>query len=61
MNLYTNDPNSRLKTVAVSGQIFDPNILLLEGGLNNSGNYSITLSLNNNSNIVAAQYDVHWV
>ncbi|MBQ8386807.1 MAG: DUF1573 domain-containing protein [Paludibacteraceae bacterium] len=60
MNLYTNDPNNRLKTVALSGHIFEPNTLALSGQNNKDGTYTLSVALENYSDIVAVQYDVHW-
>ena len=60
MNLYTNDPNNRLKTVALSGQVFEPNTLTLEGGSQADGSYILMVGMDNYTDIVAVQYDVHW-
>ena len=60
MNLYTNDPNNRLKTVALSGQVFEPNALTLEGGPQADGSYILVVGMDNYTDIVAIQYDLHW-
>jgi hypothetical protein len=60
MNLYTNDPNNRLKTVALSGQVFEPNALSLSGHSNQDGTYTLSVALDNYTDIVAVQYDIHW-
>jgi hypothetical protein len=60
MNLYTNDPNNRLKTVALSGQVFEPNTLTLEGGSQADGSYILVVGMDNYTDIVAIQYDLHW-
>lgn len=60
MNLYTNDPNNRLKTVALSGQVFEPNTLTLEGGPQADGSYILVVGMDNYTDIVAIQYDLHW-
>ena len=60
MNLYTNDPNNRLKTVALSGHTFEPNTLALSGQNKKDGTYTLSVALENYSDIVAVQYDVHW-
>ena len=60
MNLYTNDPNNRLKTVALSGQVFAPNTLTLEGGSQADGSYILVVGMDNYTDIVAIQYDLHW-
>ena len=31
MNLYTNDPTNRLKAIALSGHVYEPNSLIIEG------------------------------
>ena len=60
MNIYTNDPNNRLKTVALSGQVFEPNTLTLEGGSQADGSYILVVGMDNYTDIVAIQYDLHW-
>ena len=60
MNLYTNDPNNRLKTVALSGHVFEPNTLILNGQSNQDGTYTLSVALDNYTDIVAVQYDLHW-
>ena len=60
MNLYTNDPNNRLKTVALSGHVFEPNALTLNGQSNQDDTYTLSVALDNYTDIVAVQYDLHW-
>ena len=60
MNLYTNDPNNRLKTVTLSGQVYEPNTLILKGQNNQEGTYTLSVALDNYTDIVAVQYDLHW-
>lgn len=60
MNIYTNDPQNRMKQVAVSGYIYEPNIVELTGKSTDNG-YDLSVSLNNYSKIVALQMDVHWL
>ncbi len=60
MNLYTNDPNNRLKTVALSGHVFEPNTLTLSGDNQTDGSYTLSVGLDNYTDIVAVQYDLHW-
>ena len=60
MNLYTNDPNNRLKTVALSGHVYEPNTLVLNGQNNQDGTYTLSVALDNYTDIVAIQYDLHW-
>ena len=61
MNLYTNDPNNRLKTVALSGTVYEPNALTLDGETLLDGTYSLSIGLENYTDIVAVQYDLHWI
>ena len=60
MNLYTNDPNNRLKTVALSGHVYEPNALIPSGQSNQDGTYTLSVTLDNYTDIVAVQYDLHW-
>lgn len=61
MNLYTNDPTMRMKTIAVSGHIYEPNSLSATGTAMPNDAYSLSVSLSNYSDIVAAQFDIHWL
>lgn len=62
MNLYTNDPTARLKPIALSGHIYEPNSLSVEGtGRQENGAYMLSVSLSNYTDIVAAQFDIHWI
>ena len=61
MNLYTNDPNNRLKTVALSGSVYEPNTLSMDGHSNEDGTYTLSIGLDNHTEIVAVQYDIHWL
>ena len=60
MNIYTNDPNNRLKTVALSGHVYEPNALTLNGQSNQDDTYTLSVALDNYTDIVAVQYDLHW-
>ena len=60
MNLYTNDPNNRLKTVVLSGHVYEPNTLSLSGQSNQDDTYTLSVALDNYTDIVAVQYDLHW-
>jgi hypothetical protein len=60
MNLYTNDPNNRLKTVTLSGHVYEPNALSLTGESNQDGTYTLSVAMENYTDIVAVQYDLHW-
>ena len=59
MNLYTNDPYNRLKTVAISGRVYEPNALSILGEVADNGSLTLSISLDNYTNVVALQYDIH--
>ncbi len=59
MNIYTNDPTTRMKAVAVSGHVYEPNTLSVEGERMQDGSYQLAISLDNYTDIVAVQYDLH--
>lgn len=62
MNLYTNDPTARMKPIALSGHVYEPNSLSVEGtSRHEDGAYTLSVSLSNYTDIVAAQFDVHWI
>ena len=60
MNIYTNDPQNRMKQVEVSGNVYEPNSLELSGEFTEDG-YDLSVSLKNYSEIVAMQMDIHWL
>lgn len=59
MQLYTNDPNNRMKSVALSGRVYEPNHITLSG-VNTPTGYRVTFGLDNFTEIVAIQMNVHW-
>lgn len=61
MQLYTNDPTARMRSIALSGHIYEPNTLAMDGNITAEGNYALTLSMDNYSDIVAAQWDLQWM
>lgn len=62
MQVYTNDPLNRMKSVAVSGEIFEPNYLNAEGiDSSDKAGYRLVVSLDNYTDIVALQMDIHWI
>lgn len=61
MNIYTNDPVNRMKAVAISGMVYEPNGLTLTGENQADGTYNLTVGLTNYTDIVAVQMDIHWL
>ena len=61
MNIYSNDPVNKLKSVQVSGEIFEPNNLTFEGENLQNGDYVVSIGLENYTGIVALQMDIHWM
>lgn len=62
MQVYTNDPLNRMKSVAVSGEIFEPNYLAVEGiDSKDKSGYGLKVSLDNYTEVVALQMDIHWI
>ena len=60
MQLYTNDPTCRMKSVAVSGSVYEPNHLLLDGE-NTATGYRVSFALDNYTETVAVQMNVRWL
>lgn len=60
MNIYSNDPTNRMQPVTVSGQLYEPNGLDARGENLQNGNYVLWVGMNNYTDIVAVQMDVHW-
>lgn len=62
MQVYTNDPLNRMKSVALTGEIFEPNYLAVNGtDLKDKSGYTFAVSLDNYTDIVALQMDIHWI
>lgn len=60
MNIYSNDPTNRLKAVSLTGEIYEPNALSMNGKWYENGEmYQLNVALENYTNIVAAQMDIH--
>lgn len=57
MNIYSNDPANRLKTVSVSGNWYSPNELHFSGQLKR-GVYKLNADLANEADITALQLDI---
>lgn len=60
MQIYSNDPRNRMKSIAVSGSIYEPNNFSVVGQAAEKG-YDMTVSLDNYTEVVALQMDVHWL
>lgn len=60
MNVYTNDPLNRMKVVNVSGNIFEPNYISANGEVSDNG-YNFSVSLDNYTEVLAMQMDIHWI
>lgn len=59
MNVYSDDPEQPMLAVAVSGTGFSPNELGITGELVGDNNdFQLDISLANNSELVAAQFDI---
>jgi hypothetical protein len=61
MNIYSNDPDEKLKTVKLSGTVYEPNNLTFGGENLQNGDYVVSIGLDNYTNIVAIQMDIHFM
>lgn len=60
MNIYSNDPVTRLKNVTVSGSIYEPNTVGLTGEWSREKTAYVThIAVENYTQLVAAQMDIH--
>ncbi len=57
MNVYSNDPDNRMKVVCISGNFYIPNELTVNHTIEN-GRYVLTAELTNEAEIVAMQLDI---
>ena len=58
MNVYSNDPQCRMKSVAVSGRAYSPNALAVTGKCEREKGYVLDVALDNYAQISAVQFDV---
>ena len=60
MQIYTNDPETRMKSVAVSGVIYEPNTVSIDGAwAEDRSAYIANIAVENYTELVAAQMDIH--
>ena len=60
MQVYTNDPVNRMKSVALSGRVYEPNHIIVSGDNTREG-YQFAFALDNYTDIVAIQMNVKWL
>ncbi len=58
MQIYSNDPASRMKSVALTAQVFEPNTLALYGEQQAADEYLLFVTLDNYTPIAGIQFDV---
>lgn len=59
MQLYSNDPELRMKNVAIYGTVIEPNSLQIEVTTTDNGDCLVTISMENYTEIVALQLDLY--
>ena len=60
MNIYSNDPETRMATVSVTGHVYAPNTILLQGyPMGQDRQMRLDVCMQNESDITAFQMDVH--
>ena len=59
MQIYSNDPTNRMHSVAITGQVFEPNGITLTGELYEQGKLVLDIGLKNYNPITALQLDLH--
>ena len=60
MQVYTNDRVNRMFSVDVSVKVYEPNEIVVSG-TNTKNGYQFTFSLDNYTDIVAVQMNLHWL
>jgi len=61
MQIYSNDPETKMLPVSLSGSVFESNYLSLSGSSSADGtSYTLNFDLHNTTEIVALQFDVQW-
>lgn len=61
MQIYSNDPEARMLSLALFGHIYEPNELTMSGEQLDDGEYHIHVDLANYTPIVGAQMDFHSI
>ena len=61
MLLYCDDPDQRMVVVNLKGSTYHPNQVSLSGKESKTGQYALTVNLQNTLPIVAMQADLHWL
>lgn len=61
MQLYCDDPDQRMVVVNLKGSTYHPNQVSLSGKESQTGQYALTVNLQNTLPIVAMQADLHWL
>ncbi len=61
MQVYSNDPAERMKSVTVEGRIFEPNQMTMSASTADDGNCLLSVGMDNYSEIVAVQFDLHGI
>lgn len=62
LNLYSNDPDSPMRSVRVSGSLYEPNEIALSGEPNDDHDaYTLHVDLSNYTGIAALQADIEWL
>ena len=60
MQVYTNDPQNRMRSVTLSGRVYEPNHIIVSGDNTHEG-YQFAFALDNYTDIVAIQMNVKWL
>ena len=60
MQVYSNDPTNRMFSVAVCGQVYEPNTININGE-NTKNGYRFAFGLDNYTDIVAVQMNINWL
>lgn len=61
MNIYSNDPVNKMLSVNVKGEVYEPNHLTFDGENLQNGDYVVSFGLENYTDVVALQMDIHWM
>lgn len=61
MLVYSDDPDQRMLVVNLKGSTYHPNQVILNGTESQTGQYALTINLQNTLPIVAMQADLHWL
>ena len=62
MQIYSDDPENRMKVIEINGNIYESNYLTANGTMTEAQKqYTLNINLINTTDATALQFDIHWL